>query len=75
MSYDDGALVEPVAEALHTCLRAGVTVESQVLVLGADPLGLSCLLAAKAMCARHICIAGRQSPLPTLSYIDARLST
>ncbi|KAK2176783.1 hypothetical protein NP493_640g00016 [Ridgeia piscesae] len=57
VTYDDGAMVEPVAEALHTCLRAGITVESEVLILGADPVGLSSLLVAKAMCARHVCIA------------------
>jgi len=69
VTYDDGAMVEPVAEALHTCLRAGITVESEVLILGADPVGLSSLLVAKAMCARHVCIAGTQFTLATSSQI------
>lgn len=48
VSFEEGALAEPVSVGIHACNRAGVTAGSTVLVLGAGPIGLVSLLAARA---------------------------
>lgn len=48
MSYDEGALLEPLSVGVHACQRAGVKLGSKVLVCGAGPIGLVCMLTAKA---------------------------
>jgi (R,R)-butanediol dehydrogenase/meso-butanediol dehydrogenase/diacetyl reductase len=40
-SADDGALVEPLAVALHGVALSGLTAGARVLVLGAGPIGLA----------------------------------
>lgn len=44
---DDACLVEPIAVALHGVHRAGVTSGSRVLVIGAGPIGLCAITAAR----------------------------
>ncbi|XP_042868055.1 sorbitol dehydrogenase-like [Penaeus japonicus] len=56
VSDEEGALLEPLAVAVYSCRRAEVTVGTQVLILGAGPIGLVSLLAAKAMGASRVCI-------------------
>ncbi|KAI8506307.1 hypothetical protein Bbelb_157340 [Branchiostoma belcheri] len=56
VSYEEGALLEPLSVAVHACRRSGVTIGSNVLVCGAGPIGLVCLLAAKAMGAAKVVI-------------------
>ncbi|XP_018014711.1 sorbitol dehydrogenase [Hyalella azteca] len=56
MSAEDGALLEPLAVAVHSCRRARVGPQSRVLVTGAGPIGQVSVLVAKAMGATHICI-------------------
>eukprot|EP01116_Phalansterium_solitarium_P020548 TRINITY_DN6105_c0_g1_i1.p1 TRINITY_DN6105_c0_g1~~TRINITY_DN6105_c0_g1_i1.p1 ORF type:complete len:351 (-),score=110.91 TRINITY_DN6105_c0_g1_i1:131-1183(-) len=48
VSYDEAALCEPLSVGIHACTRAGVSIGSRVLVLGAGPIGLVCILAARA---------------------------
>lgn len=48
LSDEDAALVEPTAVAVYACDRGGVTAGSSVLVTGAGPIGILCLLAARA---------------------------
>lgn len=48
VSYDEGAMCEPLSVGVHACRRAGVTIGSNVLILGSGPIGLMCLLVAKA---------------------------
>ncbi|MEU0934273.1 zinc-binding dehydrogenase [Embleya sp. NPDC059213] len=43
----DGALVEPLAVALHGLNRAGVTAGRRVLVIGGGPIGLCAVAAAR----------------------------
>uniref|UniRef100_A0A8B9J4C6 Sorbitol dehydrogenase n=1 Tax=Astyanax mexicanus TaxID=7994 RepID=A0A8B9J4C6_ASTMX len=57
MSYEEGALIEPLSVGIHACRRAGVTLGSSVLVCGAGPIGLVTLLAAKAMGASQVIIS------------------
>jgi len=48
VSFDEGAMCEPLSVGIHACSRAGVTIGSRVLIMGAGPIGLMNLLAAKA---------------------------
>lgn len=56
VSFEEGALLEPLSVAVHACRRAGVTAGSVVLVCGAGPIGLVNILTAKAMGASKICV-------------------
>lgn len=59
VSLEEGAILEPLSVGVHACRRAGVTVGSVVLVLGAGPIGLVSLLAAKAFGASKVIISGK----------------
>jgi len=56
VSFEEGALLEPLSVAVHACRRAGITIGQTVLICGAGPIGLVNLLTAKAMGAGKICI-------------------
>ncbi|XP_034833443.1 sorbitol dehydrogenase-like [Maniola hyperantus] len=56
VSMEEGALLEPLSVGIHACRRGGVTAGDVVLVLGAGPIGLVTVLAAKAMGASKILI-------------------
>lgn len=56
VSQEEGAIIEPLAVGVHACRRAKVTLGSSVLICGAGPVGLVCLLSAKAMGATSILI-------------------
>ena len=60
VSYDEGALLEPLAVGVHACRRAGVTLNSKVLICGAGTIGLVCLLTAKASGASEIVVTGME---------------
>ncbi|WP_165978892.1 zinc-binding dehydrogenase [Antarcticimicrobium luteum] len=47
VSYDEGALVEPLAVGLHAVDRADIPLGGRVLILGAGPIGLSVLAFAR----------------------------
>lgn len=55
---EEGAMLEPLSVGVHGCRRAGVTIGSTVLILGAGPIGLVTLLTAKAMGAANVLITG-----------------
>lgn len=56
LSAEEGALLEPLAVAVHSCSRAEVGLGAKLLVTGAGPIGQVSVLAAKAMGASHICV-------------------
>lgn len=56
MTMEEGALLEPLSVGVHACRRAGIGLGSEVLILGAGPIGLVTLLTARAMGATRICI-------------------
>ncbi|KRT82776.1 hypothetical protein AMK59_4469, partial [Oryctes borbonicus] len=56
VSFEEGAVLEPLSVGVHGCKRAGVGVGSIVLVLGAGPIGLVTMLAAKAFGASTVLI-------------------
>lgn len=49
VSFEDGALLEPLNVAVHACKRGHVTIGQNVLICGCGPIGLLNLLTAKAM--------------------------
>ena len=42
VSFEEGALVEPLAVAVHICRQANIVYGSSVVVFGAGPVGLLC---------------------------------
>lgn len=48
MSFDIGALVEPVAVAIHAVNRSGAQAGEKIAVFGAGPIGLGAILVLKA---------------------------
>ncbi|XP_042899700.1 sorbitol dehydrogenase-like isoform X2 [Parasteatoda tepidariorum] len=56
VTLEEGALTEPLCVAVYSCRRAGVTAGQYVLICGAGPIGLTTILACKAMGVSKICI-------------------
>ena len=54
LSLADGALVEPLAVAIHGVRRLGITPNSRILVLGAGPIGLAAIFWARRLGASRI---------------------
>ncbi|KAK7070623.1 hypothetical protein SK128_023499 [Halocaridina rubra] len=72
VSLEEGAIIEPLSVGIHACRRANVTLGSSVLICGAGPVGLVCLLSAKAMGATNILVTDiRQNRLQTAKKMGA----
>ncbi|KAG6457665.1 sorbitol dehydrogenase [Manduca sexta] len=56
VTMEEGALLEPLSVGIHACRRGGVSAGHVVLVLGAGPIGLLTMLAAKAFGASKVLI-------------------
>lgn len=56
VSLEEGALLEPLSVAIHACERGKIGLASKVLILGAGPIGLVTLLAARAAGATYIAV-------------------
>ncbi|KAH8420804.1 hypothetical protein KR222_005416 [Zaprionus bogoriensis] len=56
VTMEEGALLEPLSVGVHACRRAGISLGSKVLILGAGPIGLVTLIAAQSMGATEILI-------------------
>ncbi|XVF54049.1 hypothetical protein PTKIN_Ptkin05aG0150300 [Pterospermum kingtungense] len=54
VSLEEGAMCEPLSVGVHACRRANIGPETSVLVLGAGPIGLVTMLAARAFGAPRI---------------------
>ena len=61
VSWDEAALVEPMAVGLHGVRRARLDAGANVLVVGAGPVGLGVVVWAKALGARRIVVTARSS--------------
>ncbi|CAI9092150.1 OLC1v1027325C1 [Oldenlandia corymbosa var. corymbosa] len=48
VSLEEGAMCEPLSVGVHACRRAGVGPDTRVLIIGAGPIGLVTMLAARA---------------------------
>mgnify|MGYP000810967589 FL=1 len=47
VSYEEGALIEPVANGIYAVRRANITPESTVAIIGCGPIGLGDLIGAQ----------------------------
>lgn len=56
VTMEEGALLEPLNVAVHTCRRADVSLGKSVLVCGSGPIGIMNLITAKAMGASQVLI-------------------
>ncbi|KAI0499373.1 sorbitol dehydrogenase [Dendrobium catenatum] len=56
VSLEEGAMCEPLSVGVHACRRANVGPETNVLIMGAGPIGLVTMLAARAFGAPRIII-------------------
>lgn len=56
VSFEEGALIEPLSVGIHACRRARVSFGHKVLVTGAGPIGLCAMLSAKAFGAASVCV-------------------
>jgi L-iditol 2-dehydrogenase len=54
VSFEEGALLEPLSVAVHACRRAGIGLYHKVLICGSGPIGLVSLMTAKAMGAHEV---------------------
>jgi len=66
VTMEEGAILEPLAVGVHACKRAGLSLGSEALILGAGPIGLVTLIAAKAMGASKIIVT---------DLLESRLTT
>lgn len=48
LSFEEGALIEPIANAVHAVNRVGISIGDNVAVMGAGTIGLCMIQAAKA---------------------------
>ncbi len=61
VSYEEGAMVEPLAVGLHAVNKAGIAVGDRVLVIGAGPIGLSVTAFARIAGAGQVVVSERAS--------------
>lgn len=59
VDFETGALVEPLAVTVHGLRQAGLSTGERVLVLGSGTIGLSALVAARAMGASDVFVTTR----------------
>jgi len=59
VSFEEGALVEPLAVGLHAVEKGGVKRGDTVLIVGAGPVGLAIALWCKFSGARHVIVSER----------------
>jgi (R,R)-butanediol dehydrogenase/meso-butanediol dehydrogenase/diacetyl reductase len=59
LSWNDGALVEPLTSGLHAVRLANVRAGSTALVIGAGPIGLSCVYWLRRFNVASIVVAAR----------------
>lgn len=57
VSFDQAAMLEPLSVGMHAALRSNIQLGSSVFIAGAGPIGLMCLLAAKAAGASYVVIS------------------
>lgn len=59
VSFEEAALLEPLAMAHHACHRGGVTGGSSVLICGAGSRGIMAMQCAKNFGATNVTITGK----------------
>ncbi len=75
VSFEEGAMVEPLAVGLHAVDKASMPRGATVLVIGAGPVGLAVMLWAKFLGARHVIVSekaeGRRAMAAKFGATDA----
>ena len=71
LSFEEAALVEPLACAVHAVEETGVRGSESLAVLGAGPLGLMLVCLARQRGARVFCIARRPERLALAERLGA----
>lgn len=56
VTFEEGALIEPLSVGIYACHRRSVFLGNKVLVCGAGPVGIVTLLVAKAMGASQVVV-------------------
>ncbi|CAN1842501.1 Sorbitol dehydrogenase [Linum perenne] len=56
VTLEEGAMCEPLSVGVHACRRANVGPETNVLIMGAGPIGLVALLSARAFGSPNVVI-------------------
>ncbi|XP_063139178.1 sorbitol dehydrogenase isoform X2 [Rattus norvegicus] len=56
VTFEEGALIEPLSVGIYACRRGSVSLGNKVLVCGAGPIGIVTLLVAKAMGASQVVV-------------------
>lgn len=65
VSYEGGAIAEPLSNGIQACRRGQVAPGKKVAIIGAGPMGLNALIAAKAYGASKVAITDvREDNLP-----------
>lgn len=59
VSFEEGAMVEPLAVGLHAVDESGLSIGDRVLVIGAGPIGLSVTAFARAAGAGRVVVSER----------------
>ena len=77
VSFEEGALVEPLAIGVHSAKKARIAPGDTALVLGAGTIGLVTALAAVAAGCSHVIVAdSKQEKLDFIGkHYDSRIST
>ena len=57
LSYQAGAMMEPLSVAIWACRKAGITGGDRVLVTGAGPIGLLAIQVARALGATEVAVS------------------
>ncbi|CAJ0946420.1 unnamed protein product, partial [Ranitomeya imitator] len=72
VTFEEGALIEPLSVGIHACRRAGVTLGSKVFICGSD-LSCSRLEKAKEVGADYILQVAKESPQQTAQKVEELL--
>lgn len=56
VTLEEGAMCEPLSVGVHACRRAKIGPDTNVLIMGAGPIGLITLLTARAFGAPRVII-------------------
>lgn len=76
VSLDEGAMMEPLSVGIHACRRGNAGMGSRVLVMGAGPIGLVVILAARAAGASFVAVADpREDRLHLARQVGAEYAT
>ncbi|XP_062926545.1 sorbitol dehydrogenase-like [Mobula hypostoma] len=61
LSFEEGAMIEPLSVAIHACHRGKVTIGKMIFICGAGTIGLMCMLVAKTMGVAQVVICDLNS--------------